>query len=70
MTEQRSGTSDGGLVRVGGVDKVYKRGSEAVHVLADLNVDAGEALARDLHGAVFQRADVSSEAAIKARRRR
>ena len=47
MTEQRSGTSDGVLVRVGGVDKVYKRGSEAVHVLADLNVEVrqGEFLA-------------------------
>ena len=32
MTEQGSGSSDGILVRVGGADKVYKRGSEAVHV--------------------------------------
>ena len=47
MTEQSGGTSDGVLVRVGGVDKVYKRGSEAVHVLADLSVEVrqGEFLA-------------------------
>ncbi len=47
MIDHKSGLSDGVLVRVDGVEKVYKRGSEEVHVLAnlDLEVRAGEFLA-------------------------
>jgi len=47
MSERKSGAGDGVLVRAGGVDKVYKRGSESVHVLAelDLEVRQGEFLA-------------------------
>ena len=37
MTNHKSGLSDGVLVRVDGVEKVYQRGSEDVHVLANLD---------------------------------
>ena len=47
MSEHQNGSGDGVLVRVEGVEKVYKRGSEEVHVLADLNLEVrrGEFLA-------------------------
>ena len=45
MSEDKS--NPGPLVRVEGVEKVFHRGSEEIHVLADLNlqVPAGEFLA-------------------------
>jgi len=42
MNGQKSGSSDGVLVRVGGVEKIFKRGAEEVHVLADLNLEVGQ----------------------------
>jgi putative ABC transport system ATP-binding protein len=47
MNEQTSVSSDGLLVRLGAVEKVFRRGSEEVHVLAnlDLEVRKGEFLA-------------------------
>ena len=51
MSDLKSGLSDGVLVSVDGVEKVYQRGSEEVHVLAnlDLEVRAGEFLAKCPH---------------------
>jgi putative ABC transport system ATP-binding protein len=47
MNEQERVPSDGVLVRVAGIEKVFKRGSEEIHVLADLHfeVRTGEFLA-------------------------
>ena len=47
MSEQSSGASDAFLVRMDGVEKVYRRGSGEVHVLADLKLEVrqGEFLA-------------------------
>lgn len=47
MNEQKSVSGDGALVRVYGVEKIFTRGSEEVHVLAnlDLEVRKGEFLA-------------------------
>ena len=47
MSEQATSKSDGALVRLESVEKLYKRGSEKVHVLEDLSLDvrAGEFLA-------------------------
>ena len=47
MNEQKSVSADGVLVRVDGVEKVFRRGSEEVHVLADLHLEVrrGEFLA-------------------------
>lgn len=47
MNEQKSISADGVLVRVDGVEKVFKRGSEEVHVLANLELEVrrGEFLA-------------------------
>jgi putative ABC transport system ATP-binding protein len=47
MNEQKNVASDGVLVRVSGVEKVFRRGSEEVHVLADLRLEVrkGEFLA-------------------------
>src|SRR5437667_4413175 len=42
MSGQKSGSSNGVLVRVGGVEKIFKRGSEVVHVLADLHLEVGQ----------------------------
>jgi putative ABC transport system ATP-binding protein len=44
MTDNNSNET---LVRVNGVDKVFKRGSEVIHVLGglNLNIPAGEFLA-------------------------
>ena len=47
MSDQQSESGDGTLVRVGGVEKMFRRGAEAVRVLAnlDLEVRRGEFLA-------------------------
>jgi putative ABC transport system ATP-binding protein len=47
MNEQKNVSADGVLVHVNGVEKVFKRGSEEVHVLADLHLEVrkGEFLA-------------------------
>src|SRR5262245_38697337 len=47
MNEQKNVSTDGVLVHVDGVEKVFKRGSEEVHVLADLHLEVrkGEFLA-------------------------
>jgi len=47
MNEQKGVSSDGALVRVESVEKVFKRGSEEVHVLANLQLEVrkGEFLA-------------------------
>jgi putative ABC transport system ATP-binding protein len=47
MNAQKSVSSDGVLVRVDGIEKIFKRGSEEVHVLADLHLEVrkGEFLA-------------------------
>src|SRR5262245_6284664 len=47
MNAQTSVSSDGVLVRVDGIEKIFKRGSEEVHVLADLHLEVrkGEFLA-------------------------
>jgi len=42
MSGQKSGSSNGVLVRVGGVEKIFKRGSEVVRVLADLHLEVGQ----------------------------
>ena len=42
MSGQKSGSSNGVLVRVGGVEMIFKRGSEVVHVLADLHLEVGQ----------------------------
>src|SRR5439155_22789201 len=42
MSGQKSGSSNGVLVRVGGVEKIFKRGSEVVHVLTDLHLEVGQ----------------------------
>jgi putative ABC transport system ATP-binding protein len=39
MNAQKSVSSDGVLVRVDGIEKIFKRGSEEVHVLADLHLE-------------------------------
>ena len=47
MNEQKTVSGDNTLVRVDGVEKVFRRGSEEVHVLADLHLEVrrGEFLA-------------------------
>ena len=47
MSEQTAKQANGTLVAVDGVEKVFHRGSEDIHVLADLHlqVPAGEFLA-------------------------
>ena len=47
MSEQASGSANGALVHVDGVEKVFHRGAEEIHVLRDLHlkVPAGEFLA-------------------------
>src|SRR5437763_7804711 len=42
MTEPKNISGNGVLVRVDKVEKVYHRGSEEVHVLADLNLEVRE----------------------------
>ena len=49
MSENK--TSDGALVLVEGVEKVFRRGSEDIHVLADLNLNVDMIVQTASHGA-------------------